>query len=389
MEWFLHLVSITGFSSYFSEISPNPSQFHSSGSCSENGGHEESETGKLNSEEKNGSGKMGPDDFELLACVGIGGFAKVFQCRKKGTDDIFAMKVITKNEVLQKTHVKAERDILTKVAHPFIVTLHYAFQTRTKLYLLFDFINGGHLFFQLERQKMFSEEVARVYAAEIVCAVAHLHTIGIIHRDLKPENILLDAEGHVKLTDFGLAKEVGDATKSNSFCGTPNYMAPEIILATGHGRPADWWSLGIVLFEMLTGKPPYAQENPHQLHQNIFNKKLKIPTYLTSEAVSLLKGLLQTDPSKRLGSGPQGADEIKQHKWFKNITWRKVEARELQPRFQPTVNGARCVANFNDFWTNKPLGDSLASTIEVEETMFVPGFSYIAPEPYLAPGPDN
>lgn len=369
-----------------SSISSRPALSDSSDSGSEKGAEDENGVEELNSEEGAPSGKLGPHDFELLACVGQGGFAKVFQCRKKGTDEIYAMKVMLKSKIIEKNHggyMKAERDILTKVIHPFIVQLQCSFQTRTKLYLILDFINGGHLFFQLYRQGIFSEELARIYTAEIVCAVAHLHKMGIIHRDLKPENILLDAEGHVKLTDFGLAKEVDDSTKSNSLCGTVEYMAPEIILAKGHDRGADWWSVGVLLYEMLTGKPPFVQENRYKLQQKIVTDKIKLPKYLTSEAITLLKGLLQKDPSKRLGSGPRGSDEIKQHKWFKSINWRKLEAREIQPKFRPTVNGIECIANFDEMWTKLPLQDSPASTPKGEDANFFQGYTYIAPNPYL------
>uniref|UniRef100_K4ABJ1 non-specific serine/threonine protein kinase n=1 Tax=Setaria italica TaxID=4555 RepID=K4ABJ1_SETIT len=198
---------------------------------------------------------VGLDDFEVLKLVGQGAFGKVYQVRKKGTSEIYAMKVMRKDKVVEKNHaeyMKAERDILTKVDHPFVVQLRYSFQTKYRLYLVLDFINGGHLFFQLYQQGLFREELARIYTAEIVSAVAHLHANGIMHRDLKPENILLDADGHAMLTDFGVAKEFDENTRSNSMCGTVEYMAPEIVQGRGHDKAADWWSVGILLFEMLT-----------------------------------------------------------------------------------------------------------------------------------------
>ncbi|KAJ0088213.1 hypothetical protein Patl1_31565 [Pistacia atlantica] len=200
---------------------------------------------------------VGIEDFEVLKVVGQGAFGRVYQVRKKHTSEIYAMKVMRKDKIMEKNHaeyMKAERDILTKIDHPFIVQLKYSFQTKYRLYLVLDFINGGHLFFQLYRHGLFREELARIYAAEIVSAVSHLHTKGIMHRDLKPENILLDADGHVMLTDFGLAKQFDENTRSNSMCGTIEYMPPEIILGKGHDKAADWWSVGILLYEMLTGK---------------------------------------------------------------------------------------------------------------------------------------
>uniref|UniRef100_A0A453I5H8 non-specific serine/threonine protein kinase n=1 Tax=Aegilops tauschii subsp. strangulata TaxID=200361 RepID=A0A453I5H8_AEGTS len=256
--------------------------------------------GSLSDEELNDTTKeneaVGLDDFELLKLVGQGAFGKVYQVRRKCTSDIYAMKVMRKDKILEKNHaeyMKAERDILTKVDHPFVVQLRYSFQqTKYRLYLVLDFVNGGHLFFQLYQQGLFREELARIYTAEIVSAVAHLHANGIMHRDLKPENILLDAHGHAMLTDFGLAKEFDENTRSNSMCGTVEYMAPEIVQGRGHDKAADWWSVGILLFEMLTGKPPFFGGNRDKIQQKIVKEKMKLPTYLSSEVHSLLKGLL-------------------------------------------------------------------------------------------------
>jgi p70 ribosomal S6 kinase len=234
---------------------------------------------------------VGLEDFEVMKVVGQGAFGKVFQVRKKGGSEVYAMKVMRKDKIMEKNHaeyMKAERDILTKIDHPFIVQLRYSFQTKYRLYLVLDFMNGGHLFFQLYHQGLFREDLARVYAAEIVSAVSHLHMNGIMHRDLKPENILLDADGHVLLTDFGLAKEFEENKRSNSLCGTVEYMAPEIVLGKGHDKAADWWSVGILLFEMLTGKPPFVGKRD-KIQQKIIKDKLKLPAYLTSEAHSLLK----------------------------------------------------------------------------------------------------
>ncbi|KAA8542601.1 hypothetical protein F0562_023753 [Nyssa sinensis] len=340
--------------------------------------------------------KIGPGDFEILRVIGKGAFGKVFQVKKKDTDGIsgigggsgdgiFAMKVMKKHTIIKNNHVdymKAERDILTKVVHPFIVQLRYSFQTKSKLYLILDFINGGHLFFHLYRQGIFSEDQARVYTAEIVSAVSHLHKSGIVHRDLKPENILMDADGHVMLTDFGLAKEIDESSRSNSMCGTTEYMAPEILLSKGHNKEADWWSVGILLYEMLTGQPPFTHANRKKLQEKIINEKVKLPPRLSSEAHSLLKGLLQKEPSRRLGSGPSGSDEIKRHKWFRPINWKKLETRELQTKFKPDVSGEDCTANFDKCWTAMPPDDSPAPTPTAGEHF--QGYTYVAPNPWLS-----
>ncbi|KAI3726927.1 hypothetical protein L1987_66734 [Smallanthus sonchifolius] len=338
--------------------------------------------------------KIGPGDFEIMRVIGKGSFGKVFQVRRKDIngdgegvigDGIFAMKVMRKDTIIKNNHVdymKAERDILTKVVHPFIVQLRYSFQTKTKLYLILDFINGGHLFFHLYRQGIFSEDQARVYTTEIVSAVSHLHERGIVHRDLKPENILMDADGHVLLTDFGLAKEIDESSRSNSLCGTTEYMAPEILLSKGHNKNADWWSVGILLYEMLTGKPPFTHSNRKKLQEKIINEKVKLLPRLSGEAHSLLKGLLQKDPSLRLGSGPRGADDIKKHKWFRTINWKKLECRELQPKFKPVVSGEDCTENFDKCWTAMPLDDSPAPTPTAGEHFH--GYTYVAPNPWLS-----
>ncbi|XP_061339183.1 serine/threonine-protein kinase AtPK2/AtPK19-like isoform X2 [Gastrolobium bilobum] len=304
---------------------------------------------------------IGVEDFEVLKVVGQGAFGKVYQVKRAGTSEIYAMKVMCKDKIMQGSHaeyVKSERDILTKVDHPFVVRLRYSFQTQCRLYLVLDFVNGGHLFFHLYHQGLFREDLARFYAAEIICAVSYLHANGIMHRDLKPENILLDSDGHVVLTDFGLAKKFNETARSNSMCGTLEYMAPEIVMGKGHDKAADWWSVGILLFEMLVGKLPFTGGNRQKIQQKIIKDKMKLPAFLSSEAHSLLKGLLQKDASKRLGSGPSGSEEIKSHKWFKSVHWKKLEAREVRPSFVPEVAGKHCVANFEERWTTMPLLDS-------------------------------
>ncbi|KAM0050564.1 putative protein kinase AGC-Pl family [Helianthus debilis subsp. tardiflorus] len=324
---------------------------------------------------------VGLEDFEVMKVVGQGAFGKVYQVRKKDNLEIYAMKVVRKDKIVEKNHaeyMKAERDILTKVDHPFIVQLRYSFQTKYRLYLVLDFVNGGHLFFQLYHHGLFREDLARIYAAEIVSAVSHLHANGIMHRDLKPENILLDVDGHALLTDFGLAKEFDKNARSNSLCGTVEYMSPEIILGKGHDKAADWWSVGILLFEMLTGQPPFHGGNREKIQKKIVKDKLKLPAFLTSEAHCLLKGLLQKDPNKRLGNGSMGSDEIKHHKWFKPINWKRLDAREIQPTFRPEVAGNQCIANFDKRWTDMPLLDSPASSPNASANLFQ-GFTYVKP----------
>ena len=313
--------------------------------------------------------RVGPDDFTLLRVVGRGAFGKVFQVRERASGAVYAMKVMRKAPILAKgqgAYVRAERDVLTSVIHPYIVTLRYSFQTDAKLYLVLDFVAGGHLFFQLYRQGIFSEDLARLYAAEIVLAVAHLHGLGFVHRDLKPENVLLDAAGHVKVTDFGLAKaglahdEGGRA--ANSFIGTVEYMAPEVVAGRGHGKAVDWWSVGILLYEMLCGVPPFRAKGRAALQRQILNGKLKLPPYLSREAQALLRALLVREPPKRLGYGPTGSADVMGHPFFGRVDWTALAEGQVASPFRPSLRQHDSVENFDRIWTDLAPEDSPVGT---------------------------
>ncbi|XP_076248429.1 ribosomal protein S6 kinase beta-1 isoform X3 [Calliopsis andreniformis] len=248
-----------------------------------------------------GQEKAGPQDFELCKILGEGGYGKVFQVKKvtgKDKGSIFAMKVLRKASIIRNqkdtAHTKAERNILEAVKHPFIVNLMYAFQTGGKLYLILEYLCGGELFTYLDREGIFLEDTACFYLSEIILALQHLHNQGIIYRDLKPENILLDGEGHVKLTDFGLCKEhIQEGTVTHTFCGTIEYMAPEILTRSGHGKAVDWWSLGALMFDMLTGMPPFTGDDRRKTIEKILRGKLNLPQYLTPDARDLIRKLLK------------------------------------------------------------------------------------------------
>uniref|UniRef100_A0A8C7ZG57 non-specific serine/threonine protein kinase n=1 Tax=Oryzias sinensis TaxID=183150 RepID=A0A8C7ZG57_9TELE len=257
---------------------------------------------------KEGSEKGDPRQFELRKVLGQGSFGKVFLVRKiTGPDagQLYAMKVLKKAtlKVRDRVRTKMERDILVEVNHPFIVKLHYAFQTEGKLYLILDFLRGGDLFTRLSKEVMFTEEDVKFYLAELALALDHLHGLGIIYRDLKPENILLDEDGHIKLTDFGLSKEsIDHENKAYSFCGTVEYMAPEVVNRRGHTHSADWWSYGVLMFEMLTGTLPFQGKDRKETMTMILKAKLGMPQFLSSEAQSLLRNLFKRNPGNRLGN---------------------------------------------------------------------------------------
>ncbi|GBF95208.1 serine threonine kinase [Raphidocelis subcapitata] len=282
------------------------------------------------------STRVGPRDFDILRVVGQGAFGKVFQVRHRGSGRLYAMKVMRKERILQRDH-------------------------------------GDY--------GVFDEDVARLYTAEIVCAISYLHARGIVHRDLKPENVLLDCEGHVKLTDFGLAKGNMDAgCRTNSFIGTMEYMAPEIIDAKGHDKGVDWWSTGILLYEMLAGVPPFRAKSRQALQQQITGGKIKWPKFLSPAALALLRGLLTRDPEKRLGAGPGGSAEIRAHPFFKSINWTALEERRVPSSFKPAVSHSLSVENFDKMWTEQNPEDSPCGTpTDPGFATAFEGFTYVSP----------
>mmetsp|Transcript_38487 Transcript_38487/g.36847 ORF Transcript_38487/g.36847 Transcript_38487/m.36847 type:complete len:307 (-) Transcript_38487:30-950(-) len=265
------------------------------------------------------------------------------------------MKCIKKEEIAltqQEAKAKAERKILEQVDHPFIVKLHYAFQTPQKLYYVMDFLNGGELFTHLRREGKFSEDRARFYAAEILAALHCLHEHGIIYRDLKPENVLLDQDGHLKLTDFGLSKLGLHGNKTTyTFCGTPEYLAPEIIVNKGHTKAVDWWSLGMLLYEMLSGVNPVKQKLKNKFDNMDVVKKLDIPMLpiFTEHATSLLKGLLDKKPKNRLGYS--GGKEIMNHPFFEKINWEELLSKKTVPPYKPRLQSIIDLSNIDQAFT--------------------------------------
>lgn len=318
-------------------------------------------------------GKVTKHDFEVLKVIGRGAFAKVFLVKKIGTDKHFAMKVISKKDTIKKNqtvYVKRERAILQECNHPFIVRLHYAFQTKSNLYLVLDFINGGELFDTLyEKHVKFcrdikkNEDLARFFAAELIVAVAYLHSIDIIHRDLKPHNMLLDKEGHLAITDFGLSAKAAQRLdeRRSSFVGTIQYMAPEMFEDKGHKKAVDWWSVGILIYEMICGGLPFDSNNRHELYQKILHDPLKMdPKKFSPTSQDLIKRLLVRDETKRLGSGPTGVKEIQDHPWFKGVDWDLVRQRKVKPPFKPDIEGDADVCCFDPKLTRlRPLIQSV------------------------------
>ncbi|KAJ5584542.1 Serine/threonine-protein kinase psk1 [Penicillium hispanicum] len=312
--------------------------------------------------------KMTAQDFEPLLCLGKGSFGTVLLVRHIVTGKLYAQKQFRKasitvhKKLVEQT--KTERMILESVnRHPFVVKLFYAFQDHEKLYLILEYAQGGELFTHLAMERMFQEDAAAFYMAEMVLALEHLHqNVGVLYRDLKPENCLLDREGHLLLTDFGLSKiAISDDDRCNSSLGTIEYMAPEVIQGKPYGKACDWWSLGALGYDLLTGSPPFRANNHTKLQEKIVKQKLVLPYFLGPDAKDLLIRLLRKDPAKRLGYHmPKDLITIKKHRFFRKIDWAALERRELDPPIQPVVTDPALAENFSVDFTNLPLSPTAA-----------------------------
>lgn len=307
--------------------------------------------------------KMAATDFEQLSCLGKGTYGTVLLVRHTMTGVLYAQKQFRKasltvhRKLVEQT--KTERAILESVnRHPFVVKLYYAFQDHEKLYLILEYAQGGELFTHLAMERMFSEEVASFYMAELVLALEHLHNnVGVVYRDLKPENCLLDADGHLLLTDFGLSKVAVDGQdRCNSSLGTVEYMAPEVVQGKPYGKACDWWSLGALGFDLLTGSPPFKANNHAKIQEKIVKQKLVLPYFLGPDAKDLLTRLLRKEPHKRLGYHmPKDIQTIKKHRFFRKIDWKSLERRELEPPIKPLITDPALAENFSSAFTSLPL----------------------------------
>ncbi|GAA5913655.1 hypothetical protein JCM5296_007275 [Sporobolomyces johnsonii] len=314
------------------------------------------------------------NDFDFLRMIGKGTFGRVFQVRKKDTKRIYAMKVLSKREIVAKkevAHTIGERKILQRSSDsPFLLGLKFSFQTQTDLYLVMDYKSGGELFHHLQKEGRFTEDRARFYTAEIVLAFEHLHKFDIVYRDLKPENILLDATGHIVLCDFGLSKpDLPSDALTNTFCGTTEYLAPEVLLDdNGYSKIVDFWSLGVLLFEMCCGWSPFYAEDTQQMYKLICFGKVKFPRGVIGEdGKQFVKGLLNRNPKHRLGANRDAA-ELKEHAFFSSIDWDLLAARAIPPPFKPYVDSDESVANFDPEFTEANLFDEAPHDVEFDDS---------------------
>lgn len=328
-----------------------------------------------------GGAKVRLEDWEIVETLGTGTFGRVLLVRQRpnyrstpyhpifphlfqsldplspspqatapadGQLPHFAMKVLRKSEIVrlkQVEHINSERAILDRIRHPFIVELYSTYQDNLNVYMLLSYIPGGELFSHLRRAGRFSPDVTRFYLASIILAVEYLHSRNIIYRDLKPENLLLDRVGYLRIADFGFAKIVEDRTFT--LCGTPEYLAPEIVLSQGHGKAVDWWALGILAFEMLAGYPPFFDDHPLGIYEKILRNEVAFPSHIDPYGKDLIRGLLTTDRSKRLGNLRGGAKDVMEHPWFAGVDWGSLERKEIGAPIVPRVSNMGEPANFS------------------------------------------
>uniref|UniRef100_A0A3B1JTD6 Protein kinase C n=1 Tax=Astyanax mexicanus TaxID=7994 RepID=A0A3B1JTD6_ASTMX len=322
---------------------------------------------------------LGMEHFTFLQVLGKGSFGKVMLARLNNSDQVFAIKVLKKDIILQDDDVECtmtEKRVLSLAgSHPYLTQLYCCFQNPERLFFVMEFVNGGDLMFHIQKSRKFEENRARFYTAEISSALIFLHSKGIIYRDLKLDNVLLDKDGHCKLADFGMCKEgMCEGAVTGTFCGTPDYIAPEILQEMLYGPSVDWWALGVLLYEMLSGHAPFEAENEDDLFECILNEEIIYASWLSANAVDILKAFLTKNPSRRLGcvAADGGENAIISHTFFSTIDWDKLNQRELEPPFKPRIKTPEDVNNFDPDFTQEeailtPILDSVIPPINQEE----------------------
>mmetsp|Transcript_25292 Transcript_25292/g.66127 ORF Transcript_25292/g.66127 Transcript_25292/m.66127 type:complete len:345 (-) Transcript_25292:1392-2426(-) len=299
-----------------------------------------------------------PDDFNYTKVLGKGSFGKVMLAELKGSSDVFAIKVLKKDVIQEDDDVECtmteKRVLALACEHPFLTALHSCFQTKDRLFFVMEFVTGGDLMYHIQRKRKFDEELSRFYSAEIICGLLFLHKRGVIYRDLKLDNVMIDGDGHVKIADFGMCKEgITGGQLTNTFCGTPDYIAPEILKEQMYGASVDWWALGVLMYEMLAGQPPFEADGEDDLFEAILHDDVLFPVWLTKVSVRILRGLMCKRISERIGCGPNGERDIKQHPFFAPINWEMLESREIPPPFKPTIKGKNDTDNFDSDFTRE------------------------------------
>ena len=326
--------------------------------------------------------KMSVSDFELLYLIGTGSLGKVILVKYNKNKNIYAMKALSKTKIKlnkQEEHSKSERDLMVTLSSPFIVNIKFAFQDETKLYIVSEFLQGGDMFFHMHHSTInFSESTVKFYIIEIILAIEFLHENNVIYRDLKPENILMDKEGHIKISDFGLSKRLeNQKDKAYTLCGTLQYLAPEILKNKGYDKSVDWWSLGCIYYEMLTGKLPFKIKG-NKINPSVFEEKVNFNENMNPLLINLISQFLTINPKKRLGYGIHGIKKIKEHPYFEGVDWDKYLRKEIEPPFVPKFEGELDLKYFDKCFTDEPV-NSNRSTINSRSnvTSEYNGFTYM------------
>ena len=278
--------------------------------------------------------------FEFIKVLGKGSYSIVTLVRKKDTGILYAMKSIEKQRVLQEitvSQILSEKIILSSINHPFICKMFWAFQSRKKLHIVMEYYPGGELYHHLKRVRSFSEDHAKFYFAEVLLSLKYLHEKDIAYRDLKPENIVIDIDGHARLTDFGLSK-MDMRDESRSFCGSPEYMSPDMLRNQGHTKMVDLYCVGVLLFELITGRPPFYDKNKDEMYSKILNGKLEVPDFVSDDAKDLITKLLDKNPKTRIGS-QGGIEDVIRHPWLRDVDFEKLVEKKVQPPFVPDLQG--------------------------------------------------
>ncbi|POW19265.1 hypothetical protein PSHT_04843 [Puccinia striiformis] len=333
-----------------------------------------------------GSRKIGLDDFNFLAVLGKGNFGKVMLAEEKRSGQLWAIKVLKKDFIIENDEVestKSEKRVFltaSRERHPFLIGLHSCFQTETRIYFVMEYVSGGDLMLHIQREQ-FTPRRAKFYAAEVLLALEYFHQNGVIYRDLKLDNILLTLDGHIKVADYGLCKEeMWYQNTTSTFCGTPEFMAPEILLEQRYGRAVDWWAFGVLIYEMLLGQSPFRGDDEDEIFDAILEDEPLYPIHMPRDSVSILQKLLTRDPARRLGGGPNDAEEIKAHPFFRETNWSDVYGKKIPAPYFPTINGPMDVSNFDsEFTKESPRLTPVHSQLRPEDQKEFEGFSWTAP----------
>ncbi|KAH9997841.1 hypothetical protein BJV77DRAFT_1137197 [Russula vinacea] len=329
--------------------------------------------------------KVGLDDFNFLAVLGKGNFGKVMLAEEKTTSSLYAIKVLKKEFIIDNDEVESTRSekrvflAAARERHPFLLGLHSCFQTETRVYFVMEYVSGGDLMLHIQR-KQFSLRQAKFYASEVLLALEYFHANGIIYRDLKLDNILLTLDGHVKVADYGLCKEdMWHGSTTGTFCGTPEFMAPEILLEQRYGRAVDWWAFGVLTYEMLLGQSPFRGDDEDEIFDAILEDEPLYPITMPRDAVSILQKLLTRDPARRLGSGKGDAEEIKKHPFFKDVNFDDIFNKRVPPPYFPTINGSADTSNFDEEFTKEqPTLTPVHGQLTARDQSEFNGFSWVA-----------